>query len=721
MRIVAVSGGLRRTILANGMKQRVHCRCRTRARPGLTGRIKKGAGFLVAMFALQLHLLRRQPFNLLRLLLCCSVLSLPADTNGLAQDRIAGTHNAQNQADSGVVANSEKAGTLDRVVHQGIAVGLRATSLASPGRPAAGLREGDDVTFQFKISDITTGAPLTGAFPRAWIDIERPQEKIDCSGKVKAFISAGLLARPLLDLNVYYVLALNEDASISVIDPHFGYGGSKLLSMVSLKSPGEDWVLTPDGNTLFVSMPDVNRIAAVSTATWKVISDIDLGARPARLVLQPDRDRLWASYDNPNGRGPVSGVAVINTEKLAVEKKLSTGAGPHEIAVADDGRFAFVTNRNDGNVSIIDAVTLAKLKDVPTGREPSGIAFSNKGKLAYVLHEQHGFVAAVDGASQKLVATIPAWTGAGQQIRFAPDGRFGFITNPTRNAVHILDAAINKIVQTADIDGGPDQVSFSDTLAYLRRRDSEIVVMMPLPKGDIQGQSVTLTDFPGGQNPFGKVSRPSRAASIVRAPGENATLVGNAADKSIYYYQEGMAAPMGSFSNYGHEPRAVLVVDRSLKERTPGVYETTAKIRVPGVLTVAFVLDSPRIVHCFPLQVKQAPQPEGGIQSKVKIEGLLKDPVIRVGEKTRVRFKLTDPNTTQPKSKLRDVSALVFLAPGVWQDRPAAREVEQGLYEIEFRAPESGFYYVYLQSPSLGLTLDNPQYLILQAIDSQPQ
>ena len=38
-----------------------------------------------------------------------------------------------------------------------------------------------------------------------------------------------------------------------------------------------------------------------------------------------------------------------------------------------------------------------------------------------------------------------------------------------------------------------------------------------------------------------------------------------------------MAAPMGHFQNYGKQPRAVLVVVRSLREVRPGVYETTAR------------------------------------------------------------------------------------------------------------------------------------------------
>ena len=45
-------------------------------------------------------------------------------------------------------------------------------------------------------------------------------------------------------------------------------------------------------------------------------------------------------------------------------------------------------------------------------------------------------------------------------------------------------------------------------------------------------------------------------------------LVANAADQAVYYYREGMAAPMGTFKTYSCEPLAVMVVDRSLRERS---------------------------------------------------------------------------------------------------------------------------------------------------------
>jgi len=42
------------------------------------------------------------------------------------------------------------------------------------------------------------------------------------------------------------VLALNNKASISVIDPINGFGGSKLITRIRLNSPGVVWVLSKD-------------------------------------------------------------------------------------------------------------------------------------------------------------------------------------------------------------------------------------------------------------------------------------------------------------------------------------------------------------------------------------------------------------------------------------------------------------------------------------------
>src|SRR5258708_21543168 len=91
--------------------------------------------------------------------------------------------------------------------------------------------------------------------------------------------------------------------------------------------------------------------------------------------------------------------------------------------------------------------------------------------------------------------------------------------------------------------------------------------MIPLVASGREGRPVPVVDFPAGEAAFGKLPRTTAAPGIVVAPEGNAVIVANPADGSIYYYQEGMAAPIGHFSNYGHAPQSVMVLDRSVKER----------------------------------------------------------------------------------------------------------------------------------------------------------
>jgi hypothetical protein len=336
--------------------------------------------------------------------------------------------------------------------------------------------------------------------------------------------------------------------------------------------------------------------------------------------------------------------------------------------------------------------------------------------MAYVTDNEEGTIVGVDGSRLKIATRIQGEPGL-KQIKFAPDGRFAFVANPAKDVVHVLDAASNRILQTAEISNGPDQISLSNNFAYIRCLRSEIVQMLPLPQPDTLGHTVSVVDFPGGQEPFGQTSNPSPADGIVKAPGEDAVLVGNPADKTIYYYREGMAAPQGNFSNYGREPRAVLVVDRSFNERAPGVYQTTARLPRAGFYELALVTDTPRIVHCFPLRIEKNPNLAAD-SAGVQVEPLVNNRVVWVGERVRVRFKLSDSRTQEPRVGLVDVGSLIF-SPGVSQQRQSAREVEKGVYEIEFQPPQAGVYYVYLESPSADLKLDNPQFLILQARDKE--
>jgi hypothetical protein len=192
-------------------------------------------------------------------------------------------------------------------------------------------------------------------------------------------------------------------------------------------------------------------------------------------------------------------------------------------------------------------------------------------------------------------------------------------------------------------------------------------------------------------------------------------LVANPADETIYYYMEGMAAPMGSFQNYGRDPRALLVLDNSLRETLPGVYSTTVRLPAKGDYDLAFVLDSPRMVKCFDIAVKENPDLPKPPPVPIRVEALLQQKPMRAGESYQLRFRVFDAATNQPKADLKDVGVLVFLAPGIWQHGDWAKPVGGGLYEVSFVPPRPGAYYVFFQSPSLGVRFNQLPTLTLQA------
>jgi hypothetical protein len=185
-------------------------------------------------------------------------------------------------------------------------------------------------------------------------------------------------------------------------------------------------------------------------------------------------------------------------------------------------------------------------------------------------------------------------------------------------------------------------------------------------------------------------------------------LVANPADGMIYYYNEGMAAPMGAFQNYGRRPQALLVVDNSLRERAPGVYETSARLRRSGPYDVAFFLDAPRAAVCFPVEVEVDPQRAAQRQQRsVQVRALVEEGTLRVERGTEVRLTLevTDPDSGAPRAGLGDLETMVFLAPGHWHTHQRARDLGAGRYEVTLRVPEVGVYYVYAESASAGLSL----------------
>ncbi|MBI4319775.1 MAG: hypothetical protein HY675_14900 [Chloroflexi bacterium] len=620
--------------------------------------------------------------------------------------------------------------TSEQIVRDGIAITFSIAPV--PGETGAANDPEEPIAqLSIQLDDATTGKPLAPASrPAVWVDLQKPpigaETPPSCQDRVRLYVKGGLGYRSDIDLNSYFVLALNDNASISVIDPLSGVTGiSQMYAMVLLKSRGEDWALSPDEKRLFVTMPVAGQVAVVDTDTFKVVKNIDAGHNPVRLAPQPDGRYLWVANDSPDRRQ--SGVTVIDTLGLQAVAAIRTGAGAHEISFAGlgdaghvgqhppehqeeakngDTSYAFVTNRDEGTLSVVDIGELKKIKDIRVGKLPAGLAHSALSNTVYVGSEADGIATVVDAATLRTVGQIKAAPGT-RTLRFAPGDRWGFIVGGVSNVVEVIDATSNRIVHTVQLQGEPDKVSFTHDYAYVRSSRTPDVTLIGLSQLG-QPDSPPVVQIVGGQRPPADSPHPSVADAVfpIHEHG-NHVLIANPEDTYIYYYMEGMKAPMGGFQNYIRAPRAVRIVDRSIREVAPGTYVARLKLPRSGQYEAAFLLDSPRIVECFAFNAEPT-SPLAGEGFGVSVRAQLLDDArgLKAGESVRLRFRLIDTQRNERIGGVDDVLVVTTLKSGLWSERQPAESTGDGIYETTLTLPRPGVYTILLAIPSLKLPIN---------------
>ena len=395
---------------------------------------------------------------------------------------------------------------------------------------------------------------------------------------------------------------------------------------------------------------------------------------------------------------------------MRVATRIDTGLGPHEIAIGRDDLRVYVTNRKSGTLTVIDARRGAKMADVPVGKSPVAVAFSTASGAAYVVDQEGGTLAVVAGDPPAVVNRLPVGPGA-SSIGLAP-GR----TDRTRHEARgergrRVDAAVDRIIRRVETESGPDEVAFTDRVAYIRQAGSPMLRLIPIDGLTTADRPASALDIPVGRSAPG--SSPAAARAIARASEEDAVLIANPADRTIYYYKEGLSAPQGSFRGYGHTPMAVLSVDRSLRPSGRGVYQTTARLRRSGRFDLAVFLDSPRIVHCFEIEVADDPRrPPQPPVITARLLDAVSAPIAR--RSCRVRLGLEEKESGRPSSGQDDVRVLVTL-PGRWQrSYRADAQPDAGTYAFDFTPPRAGLYVLYVDIPSSGPAPQGPPVLHLE-------
>lgn len=376
-------------------------------------------------------------------------------------------------------AQSEPLRYIDRVIErEGVRLHfmVEAVDDDAPVKP----QFGQSVRLRLDGKRLADDQPLSNWAVGAWLDRE-----IDvfsgavpvCGQRVGRFLSGNLLERPLLDLTGYYVVSLDAEPSVSVLDPAVNFSGrSSLYAAMKLQGRGFDWAKTEDDARLFVALPDERKVAIADLHTFTVLDHLSLPGRPTRLALQPDERLLWVGQ---TGTGSTeNAVEVVDTITGKAVARVPLPVGHHEFAFSEDGRYTYISNRQSSTLSVIDLGTLTIVRNIALGFEPLGVMVVSKDASLWIIDAKAGQVHRYDRHANPR-DIVPIKPGLGP-AKVTPDGRYVLIVNPSEHRLYVLDAATGKERHRLTVSGQPYDLMFSAQYAYVRTLKSEQIAMIAL-------------------------------------------------------------------------------------------------------------------------------------------------------------------------------------------------------------------------------------------------
>lgn len=553
------------------------------------------------------------------------------------------------------------------------------------------LQTGGDVRLRVALSTSHDGSPIPRALPGVWLDAADPgmtqtESPEQCRQRITRYVRANNVSpQSLADLNGYDVLALNADASISVLDPRTQFAGkTSLRATIELPGVGFDWAATDDDTRLFVSVPSRSVLAVADLLTLKTSAQVALPGAPGRVRVHPDGQQVWVGVAAGEGDTGPGGVAIVQTQAPHRMTWLPLARGHADMAF-DPAGWVALTQRGSNRVVFVDPTTqrVAHAAELAFDALPLGVVFDARARRFVVAEARSGRLLAFDhrGQPQGDLALQP---GIGP-LSLSKDGRWLLVANPGVHRVHAVDLAAWRLVHHLPVSGRPFDIAQTDGYAYVRALDTEAVTLVALASlgGTPRLQSIAMGERAPGRTPHLPIASqlvpmPYGAGSFIASPGDNA----------VYFYMEGMNAAAGSVSARGHEARAVRVVRRGLREVAPGVFEQ--QITLPAVprLLLALATDSPRMQHCLPLVLGPADAPAPVAAWALAWSAL-------PTQSSTLALSLSGvPLADQPRS----VQVKLF-QPGAASQLVVATAQGQGRYEAVVPELAPGLWYVHPQPP----------------------
>lgn len=232
----------------------------------------------------------------------------------------------------------------------------------------------------------------------------------------------------------------------------FDVATNKLVRMLKAGSDPENFDISHDGKTLYVSNEDASGVSFIDIASGTLTKTIKTGEEPEGVTVTPDGKLI---YSTAEGDGTIS---VIDPAAGTLLKTFKVGRRPRNIVFMPDGKRAYVNAENDGSIVLIDAVKNEMIQPILLGTpgevKPMDLVLSLDASKLYVTSGRAHKVFVVDTATNQPTGSFEV----GQRpwgLALSPDGKLLFTANGPSNDVSVVDLATQTVTKKIKATGGP--------------------------------------------------------------------------------------------------------------------------------------------------------------------------------------------------------------------------------------------------------------------------
>ncbi|NKC11860.1 MAG: beta-propeller fold lactonase family protein [Gammaproteobacteria bacterium] len=180
------------------------------------------------------------------------------------------------------------------------------------------------------------------------------------------------------------------------------------LTTVEVGEEPEGVLASSDGNTVYVTSEVANVVHVVDINSGELKANIVVGNRPRRFAMTPDRKELWVT--NELGATVTIIDAANNTisgsVKFTPKGFRQEDVTPVGIAMAKDGKTAFVGLGRANHVAVVDVASRNVEKYILVGKRAWNATFSRDESTLYVVNGLSDDISIVDVAARKVRRSV---------------------------------------------------------------------------------------------------------------------------------------------------------------------------------------------------------------------------------------------------------------------------------------------------------------------------